>query len=102
MISQDHVYLALEAHRSGLEGSFLEELGMDTILKYAAEQLVELHGHYDDHSILRFVKKLTHDHAVERAIFEGVLEEDLDGILSLTTDGEEMCDDYLKSNGFEL
>jgi hypothetical protein len=102
MISQDHVFLALEAHRSGRDGSFLEELGMETLMKYAAEQLLELHGHYDEHSVLRFVKRLAHDHAIERAVFEGILEEELDGTLSLTAEGEAMCDDFLESNGFEL
>ncbi len=96
MITEQHLYLALEAHRIAEEGTKLEGLAMDSILIYATHKLAEEGGNLDDDNIVKYAIKLTTDHIVDHMISEDLLHEDFDGVLQLTDKGEEHC---IRTNG---
>jgi hypothetical protein len=91
MITERHLFLALETHRL-TEDETLSDIATQDILSYAAHYLAENNLPLDDESIIEHCKKLTVDHMLNHMIQNGLLNEDYEGHLTLTEKGEELAD----------
>ena len=92
MITERHLFLALEAHRLS-EDEELLDVAMEAILLYASHYLADNDLPIDDDSIIEYCKKLSVDHLLDRMIQTGLIEEDFDGHLSLTEKGEQVANE---------
>ena len=89
MITERHLFLALEAHRVAEEGSRLEEAAIDSILFYAMRELDDEGQDSDDNDlVMARVQRLVNNHALDHYIATGLIEEDFDGVFELTDKGK--------------
>ncbi len=88
MITEKHLHFALEVHRLSEENTPLFDIATDAILIYAAHNLED---DLSDENICNYAKNLVADHLINHMITAGLIEEDYDGHLSLTAEGEEIA-----------
>ncbi len=96
MITERHVFLALEAFDASEEDSELSNLALESIFLYAEQSLNKSSSeHFTDEELAVYVQELIIRHGLEKATKHGYLDTDMingEVHYHLTEDGEKMVD----------
>lgn len=95
MITEQHLYLALEAYSKSPEHSKLSELAKQSIINYVYNEFVEKEEKdWDEADIIKRSMDLLAGHMVNNAVANGLIDVEFDGdteTLGLTAKGEELA-----------
>ena len=96
MITEQHVYLALETYQEVELNTKLSNLALDSILLYAAESLSSKANQSEitDNDIARFAQEMILNHTINAMINDGIIDQYFteDGtMLELTDKGKEIA-----------
>lgn len=94
MVTEQHLYLALESYDSSPEGSELYNASAETIMMYAAQQLDEQKGEFTEDELIGETQSLIIQHTLNKMINKGLIDVEFEGndvVYALTKDGEEIA-----------
>lgn len=74
MITEQHLYLALESFNNSEEGSKLNDLALNSILLYCLQTLTEQGLEATDDVVTDMAQKLAIDHAIDNLIGAGFID----------------------------
>lgn len=101
MITEQHLYLALESHDSSPEGSELYNTSAETIMMYAAQKLDLEKGEFTEDELIEETQSLIIQHVLNKMINKGLIDADFEGddvVYGLTEEGKNVVKKLTDNN----
>jgi predicted transcriptional regulator len=93
VVTEQHLYLALESYDSAEEGSELYNASAETIMMYAVEKLDLEKGEFTEDELIEETQSLIIQHTLNKMIHKGLIDADFDGddvVYGLTEEGKDI------------
>ncbi len=94
MITQHHLYLALETFNHTERESDLSELAFDSIAMYAVQEISKTKDEFTEQEFTDYINELVIQHTLSEMTKKGLVEADLDGdeiVYGMTELGEQLA-----------
>lgn len=101
MVTEQHLYLALETFSHAEAESDLSELALDSIAMYAVQEIAKTKDEFTEEEFSEFINQLIVQHTLNEMAQKGLVEVDLDGdevVYGITELGKSIIDNLNKGD----
>ena len=97
MVTEQHLYLALETFNHSEKESELSDLAFESIAHYALQEITKDKDEFSEEEFTDFINDLIIQHTLSQMAKKGLVEVDLDGgevVYGMTELGKKLVEDF--------
>jgi DNA-binding transcriptional ArsR family regulator len=101
VVTEQHLYLALETFNHAEAESDLSELALDSIAMYAVQEIAKTKDEFTEEEFAEFINQLIVQHTLSEMTKKGLVEAELDGedvVYGITELGKGLIDNLNKGD----